>query len=113
MLVPLGQMRDPAVILTPVRGADEFGGEVITYVESPCIFVALRSVTSKEAVEFGQLNADTNFICFGHWHDLSQLTAKDRLKVTETGQEFDILGPPVNDPKKGFTKLNLVLRENG
>jgi hypothetical protein len=113
MLIPLGQMRDPAVVLSPTRSVDEFGGEIIEYTESDLIFIGLRAVTTAEAVQFDQMNATTNFICFGHWHDLGLLTSQDRIRLAETDEEFDINGAPINDPKKGFTRLNLVLRENG
>ena len=113
MLVPLGQMREPAVILTPVRATDAYGGESITYTESACIFVALRSVSTAEGVQFGQMNADITYVLFGHWTDLNAVTSANRIKIVETLATFDINGGPINDPKRSFTRLNLVARENG
>lgn len=110
MLVPLGQMRDPAVILTPQRSVDSSGGEVIEYVASEPIYIALRALTTTEGVQFGQVNADITHVCFGHWHDLAALSSTQRIRVEETGDEYDIAGAPVNDPKRGWSKLTLVLR---
>lgn len=113
MLVPIGEMREAAVILTPVRTADASGGEVVNYTESDPIFVAVRSLSTKEAVQFGQMDSDINHVCFGHWAALNQLTATNRLRLLETNQEFDISGSPINDPKRSWTRLHLVSRENG
>lgn len=110
MLVPLGEMREQVVILSPVRTADESGGEVITYTESQPLFASLRSLSTTEAVQFGQVNADISHVLFGHWPDLNQCTAKDRIKLVESGVEFDINGGPLNDPKRSYTRLNLVSR---
>jgi len=113
MLIPLGEMREVAVLLTPVMGVDEFGGEEITYVESHQFFIALRSVTATEAVQFGQVNSSVNYIAFGHWTDLAGVVSNQRLKIVETGIEYDITGPPINSPDRDWSKLQLVARENG
>jgi len=113
MLTPIGQMREPAVILTPVRTTDSSGGEIITYVEGAPIFVSLRSLGTREANELGQVNADISHVCYGHWVDLGTISAKQRLRVLETSQTFDINGGPLNDPKRAYTRLNLIERENG
>ena len=113
MLVPLGQMREPVIILTPVRSTDESGGETLIYTESDPVFVALRSLTTTEGVQFGQVNAAVTHVLFGNWNDLAQLASNQRIRVVETNQEFDIAGAPINSPKRDWTKLTLVWRENG
>lgn len=113
MIPPIGQMREPAVLLTPVRSVDEAGGEIVTYVEGNPIFVALRALTTTEGVQFGQVNADITHVCFGHWADLNALVSTQRLRIVETQQDFDIAGLPINDPKRAWARLNLVHREHG
>ncbi len=113
MRAPLGEMREQVAVLTPIRAVDESGGEVITYAESDPTFVSIRGLTTNESIQFGQVNADISHVCFGHYESLNQLTSKNRIRVLETLQEFDINGGPINDPKRSFTRLNLVLRENG
>lgn len=113
MITPIGEMREQVVILTPVRTVDQSGGEVIEYNASDPLFVAIRGTNTREAVQFGQLSSDISHVCFGHWHSLNQLSATDRLRIVESGQEFDIDGLPINDPKRAFTRLHLVLRDNG
>jgi len=112
MLAPIGEMREQAVVLTPVRVADASGGEVITYTVSDPIFISLRSLSTNESVQFGQINSEVSHVSFGHWHDLNNITAKHRVRILETLQEFDINGDPINDPKRAFTRLNLVARSN-
>lgn len=113
MIIPLGQMRDPVVILTPVRGTDESGGEDITYTAGDPIFLALRSITTREGIQFGQMNSDVSHIAFGHWFDLNTLTSEHRVRSLEDETvEYDIDGGPVNDASRGFTRLKLVRREN-
>lgn len=113
MLTPLGEMRTPVRIITPTRVNDASGGETVTYVEGDMIFAAVRAVSTSEATQFGQVNAAVSHVLFGHWHDLSQITSKQRVRIVETDEEFDITGGPINSPKRDFTKLQLVLRENG
>lgn len=114
MLTPLGQMRDPVVILTPARSTDTSGGEEITYTAGNPIFIALRATTTTEALQFGQISADVTHIAFGHWGDLQALTAKHRVRLYEDADvEFDIAGDPINSPKRAWARLNLVLRANG
>ena len=114
MLVPVGQMRDAVLILTPVVGIDNSGGEVITYTVGDPIFVALRAVTTREGVQFGQMNADVTNIVFGHWGDLNALTANNRIRLYEDETiEFDMAGSPINSPKRDWTRLHLIRRENG
>lgn len=113
MITPIGEMREQVVVLIPVRTIDPSGGEVVGYSSSDPMFVAIRSVSSREAVEFGQMSSEVSHICFGHWHSLNQITAKDRIRIIESDQEFDIAGDAINDPKRAFTRLNLVYRPNG
>ena len=114
MLTPLGQMREPIVVLTPTRTSDESGGEEIAYSAGDPIFVSLRSLTTREGVQFGQVNADISHIAFGHWGDLNALTAKNRIRMVEDATtEFDIAGGPINSPKRDWTRLTLIRRENG
>lgn len=114
MLTPLGQMRDPVIVLTPVRSVDASGGETLTYTEGDPVFIALRPVTTSEGVKFGQVDADISHIAFGHWGDLSALGATQRIRMVEDPtQEFDIVGLPVNSPKRNWTRLHLVMRDNG
>lgn len=114
MIIPLGEMRFPALILTPVRVADQSGGEEISYTESDPVWLALRSVSTNERVQFGQLAADISHVAFGHWSDLNGLTAEHRIRSFEDASlEFDISGGPINSPKRDHTRLNLVQRENG
>ena len=77
------------------------------------MFAAVRGLSTSEAIQFGQLNSDVSHVLFGHWQSLNQVTSKDRIKMLETGQTFDINGGPINDSKRSWTRLNLVLRENG
>jgi head-tail adaptor len=113
MQVPIGEMREPVSILSPTRTADASGGEIITYDESDQLFVSVRALSTTEAVQFGQVNSDISHVCFGHYESLSQLKSTDRIKLLETGDEFDINGSPINDPKRAWTRLNLMLRDNG
>lgn len=113
MQVPIGEMREPVSILTPVRTTDASGGEVISYTESEPHFVSIRALSTAEAVQFDQINASISHVCFGHYEPLSQLDAKNRIKLLETDQEFDINGGPIKDPKRGWARLNLISRENG
>lgn len=113
MLTPIGAMREPVVVLTPVRTADGSGGEVVTYTPSDPIFVSIRATTTNESVQFKQVGADINHVLFGHWPDLNQIKATHRIRIIESSQEFDIDGGAINDPKRAWTRLNLKLRENG
>ena len=114
MITPLGEMRFPALILTPVRLVDQSGGEEITYTAGDQIWLALRSVSTGERVQFGQLAADISHVAFGHWADLNSVTAKHRVRSFEDASlEFDVSGGPINSPKRDHTRLNLVQRENG
>jgi head-tail adaptor len=112
MLAPIGEMREQAVVLTPVRTVDSSGGEVITYAESDPFFISLRSLTTNESVQFGQINSEVSHVAFGYWHDLNTITAINRIRIVETQQDFDIDGDPINDPKRAYTRLNLVMRSN-
>lgn len=113
MQVPIGEMRESVAILTPTLQRDESGGEETVYVEGNPIFVAIRGTTAREIESFGQVNGDISHICFGHWADLGAVSSKSRIRILESGQEFDIAGPPVNSPTRDWTKLTLVWRENG
>jgi len=112
MRIPIGEMRESVSVLTRVRTADASGGESITYTEGDPIFVSVRALSTAEAVQFGQVNADITHVCFGHYESLSQLDATNRIKLLETDQEFDINGGPLNDPKRAWTRLNLILRDH-
>lgn len=114
MLVPVGQMRDAVLILTPVVGVDTSGGEIVTYTVGDPIFIALRSLTTREGVQFGQMNADVTHIAFGHWGDLNTLTSTNRIRSYEDESiEYDMSGPPINSAKRDWTRLHLIRRENG
>jgi len=113
MLVPISEMREPVVIRIPVTTIDESGGEVQGYADSDPLFVSVRALSARESQQFGQLNADITHVFFGHWHDLGALDSDARLRMIETEQEFDIVGPPINSPTRDWTKLTLVYRENG
>ena len=113
MLTPIGEMREAATLLTPVRTTDDAGGEVITYVASGPIFIALRATGSTEAVQFSQMSVDVTHVVFGHWYDLHAVDGEQRLRLEETGEEFDIVTGAINDPKRRWTRLNVVLRFNG
>ena len=111
MKVPIGEMRDRAFILTAVRDTDASGGELITYTPGDCaLFVSVRSLSTTESVQFGQVAADVTHVLFGHWTELNQVGGTDRIRLEESGQEFDINGGPINDPKRSFTRLNLIAR---
>lgn len=112
MQVPIGEMREPVVIMTPVLTIDESGGEYFTYTETGPLFVSIRAISTNEAIQFSQVNAEISHVCFGHWHDLNALSATNRVRMVETLQEFDIAGGPINDPKRAYSRLNLVYREN-
>lgn len=112
MLAPIGEMREQVVILTPVRSVDASGGETFTYTESDPLFVSLRPMNAAESVQFQQVDAEVTNVCFGHWQSLNQVGSNNRIKILETGQEFDINGGPINDPKRAWTRLNLIAREN-
>lgn len=112
MITPIGEMREQVVVLTPVRTVDQSGGEVIGYGASDPIFVAIRSVSTREAVQFGQISSEVSHVCFGHWQSLKEITAEDRLRIVESDQEFDIAGDAINDPKRAWTRLHLVARSN-
>jgi len=113
MLLPLGEMRESVVLMTPVVSIDESGGEKTTYSNSDPLFVSIRALSAKEAQQFGQINSEISHVCFGHWHDLNSIRSDTRLMVLETLQEFDIVGPPINSPERDWSKLTLVWRENG
>jgi head-tail adaptor len=113
MRAPIGEMRTPAAIMTPSVARDASGGELKTYADGSTIFVALRATSGTETAQFGQIAANVSHIAFGHWYDLNEITADHRLKIIESGDEFEVYGPPMNDQKRSFTRLNLVLRENG
>lgn len=113
MITPIGEMREQVVILTPVRTVDQSGGEVITYTSSDPLFVAIRSVSTREAVQFGQISSEVSHICFGHWQSLKDIKATHRLRIVESDQEFDVAGDAINDPKRAWTRLHLVVRSNG
>jgi len=113
MKLPIGEMREVVAILTPTTITDEAGGQETTYSQSQPLFVALRPASARESKEFDQINASVSHIVFGHWHDLNALFSSARLKHLETSHEFDIVGPPLNDGKKQFTRLNVLRRENG
>ena len=83
MQVPIGEMREPVSILTPVRTTDASGGEVISYTESEPHFVSIRALSTAEAVQFDQINASISHVCFGHYEPLSQLDAKMQAHMQE------------------------------
>ena len=113
MQIPIGEMREPVSILTRVRGTDASGGEVITYTEGDPHFVSIRAMSTNEAVQLGQVNSAITHVCYGHYQSLNALDATNRIKRLETDEEFDINGGPLNDTKRAFTRLNLILRDNG
>lgn len=113
MEVPIGEMRQPAVLLSPVVTIDEAGGETVTYAESDFFYCAIRVVGSKEALAFGQINAEVSHICFGHYHDFKQVTSDMRLRDLDTNIEYDIAGPPMIGQHFDHARLNLLQRENG
>lgn len=113
MLTPIGEMREVVAILTPIAGTDSAGGQSTTWVAGDPLFVALRSPTSREAVQFGQTNADISHVIFGHWHDLNALVSDTRLRNLETDIEYEVVGLPQNDPKRAWSRLNVIHRENG
>lgn len=113
MLTPIGEMRDVIAVLTPTTTIDASGGEVTTYAQGDPLYVALRATTTREAVQFGQVNADVSHVIFGHWHDLNGLSANAKLIHWETGEQYELVGMPINDPKRAFTRLNVTRRENG
>lgn len=112
MRTPIGEMREMARVLTPTTTKDAAGGEVNTYAEGSPIFVALRPASAREAIQFGQVNAEVSHVLFGHWHDLNALQSTARIRLIESGAEFDVVGPPMNDPQRAWTRLNVVQREN-
>ncbi len=112
MRTPIGEMREPAVVLTPITTVDSSGGEVQGYGASDPIFVSIRAMTAREAEQFGQIDGQVSHVCFGHWPDLNGIRSDARLRLVETSQEFDIVGPPLNSPERDWTKLTLVYREN-
>ncbi len=113
MLLPIGEMREPVAILKPTTTRDASGGSETTYEQGEQLWVALRSPTTREAAQFGQINADVSHILFGHWHDLNSIPSDSRLKHLETDVEFEVVGLPMNDPKRAFTRLNIIEREHG
>lgn len=113
MLLPIGEMREVVVIRTPTVTRDDAGGQETTYIESDPLYVSLRAVGSREAIQFGQVNAEVTHVIFGHWHDLSGLPSDARIRLVEDDTEFDVIGLPINDPKRAFTRLNVLRRENG
>jgi len=113
MQIPIGEMRESVVLLTPVLSRDESGGEVKTYTESPPFYVAIRALNARETLSYGQINADISHVCFGHYFDLVTIGSNALLRVKETGQEFDVIGPAVNSPDRDWSKLTLVWREHG
>ncbi len=112
MRIPLGELREPVIIRSPTVVTDEAGGESVTYTESPQTWAAIRPASAKEGREQQQMNASSTHILFGHWQDFSRVTSEDRIRNLDTGEEFDIVGPPLNNPARDHTKLNLLLREN-
>lgn len=113
MLTPIGQMREIVAVLSPTTTVDESGGEVTTYKQSPSANAAVRSVSTKEAVQFGQINAEVTHVLFGHWYDFHATPPEAKIRDLETDEEYEIIGGPINDSKKGWTRLNLVRRFNG
>lgn len=112
MLTPIGEMRHPAEVLLPTVTKDASGGQTTTYTAQPRIFVSLRPVTARERESFGQINAEVQYVVHGHWQSLNALPSDARLRIIETGQEFDIVGPPVNSAVRDWTRLHCVEREN-
>lgn len=112
MRTPVNEMRDQIVILTPTTGKDASGGETTTYVPGNPLWVALRPTSTREAVQFGQIDAEVTHVLHGHWHELNAISAKARIRRVEDSVEFDIVGLPLNDPKRAFTRLNVKQREN-
>lgn len=112
MLTPIGEMRDPAHILTPTTTVDAAGGETTAYATGAVVFIAVRATTAREASSFGQINAEVTHIAHGHWQDFNAVTSKQRIRLMEGGVEFDIVGPPINSPMRDWTRLNLLRREN-
>lgn len=113
MLIPLGEMREIVVVRLPVTTVDASGGEVQGYSESDPIYVSIRSLNSREFASYGQVNGEISHMCFGHYNDLNAIGSDCRIRNVETDQEFDISGPPVNSPKRDWSKLTLIYRENG
>lgn len=112
MLVPFCLMNEPARILVPIVTVDESGGQVNGYGESEIVWLMVRGMTTKEHEPFNQTEGEVSHVCFGHYGDLVGVTSKDRIQLEETGQQFDIVGPPVHSMLKDWTKLTLLWREN-
>ncbi len=113
METPLGEMRESVAILTPKTVIDDAGGQDTQYEESDPIFVSIRPLTSTEATQFAQVNADISHVIFGHYAELSEVTADSRLRWIEFCIDFDISGSPTNSPNRDFTKLTAIRRFNG
>lgn len=112
MLPPIGEMREPVVVLTPTTVIDESGGETTTYVASDTHFAAVRPLTARETAQFNQINGSVTHALFGHYEVFKAVTSDSRIRLVEDNTEFDIVGPPLNSPKRDHTKLMLELREN-
>lgn len=112
MLTPIGEMREPARILTQITTVDASGGEVQGYGQSDVLWISVRAMSTKEGQAFNQVEAEVSHVAFGHYGDLASVTSKDRVRLEETGEEFDIVGAPVKSPVKDWIKLNLLWREN-
>lgn len=112
MQTPIGEMREPVRILTPVTTVDESGGEVQGYGESEMIWISIRPQGTREALASQQVDATISHVAFGHYQDLSSITSKERIRLETTGAEFEVVGGPINDPMYRHTKLQLRSREN-
>lgn len=112
MDTPIGEMRDPMAILTPTDVADQSGGQETVYAESASVFCSIRPLTTREATVFAQVNAEISHVMFGHYEELKDVAANDRIRWLEMGIDFDVAGLPMNSPSRNFTRLSLIQREH-
>ena len=113
MLTPIGEMREAVRIVTLTVTQDEAGGEVKTYVPGDLIWLAIRPLSTTEAVQLGQVNAEISHVAFGHYESLRYVRADDRVRMEETGEEFDVAGLPVYNNLRDWARLNLISRPYG
>lgn len=113
METPLGEMRESVAILTPNLLIDDAGGQDTVYDESDPIFVSIRPLTSTEATQFAQVNANISHVIFGHYGELNAVSPDSRLRWLEFGIDFEIAGAPINSPNRDWTKLTAIRRFNG
>ena len=109
MTVPVGKFRDRVEILEAITSTDDAGGETIEYVPVREAQVWIRPLRGKQLLDARQVASEVTHMIVGHYVELSDVTAKHRIRELELSTEFDI-EVPLASQTRDIVELVAVVR---